>query len=85
MNQTLRSAAINGTVVGIGTTPLWFMAYLVIGIFTGVLGLCASASEWWAKLYFAGFALVPILIGTSVGLLAARSSYKHNSKASLWL
>ena len=54
------------------------MLYLFVGIFTGVLGLCSTASEWWAKVYFASLPLVPFVVGVIIGTYAGRKSYRAN-------
>jgi hypothetical protein len=36
-----------------------YVAYLFLGVATGVISMCASAPDWWVKVYLAGFFLVP--------------------------
>ncbi len=67
MPTTFRRALVNGLLVGFLTIPAWFWTYFVLGIFTGVFGMCQTASSDWADFYVTGFFWVPPLLGAITG------------------
>lgn len=74
-NTTKIESLLIGIFTIIGTTLVFAFAYLVIGMFTGVIGgMCSFAPEWWENLYFRLFILIPIL-GVTAGVIVA---FRHN-------
>ena len=56
-------------------------AYLLLGAFTGVVAMCASAPEWWMHLY-CPLAFVVIPAGAAWMAIAWRRSYLKRHEAS---
>lgn len=40
-----------GIVAGTSSLGLYLLAHLMLGVITGVVAICGSASEWWAQTY----------------------------------
>jgi type II secretory pathway component PulF len=70
-----------GLLVSIAVTYLAWWAFILLGVFTGVIGICAAAPEWWARAYLYFMPIIPA-VGIAVGRKAARrytqQSMRHN-------
>lgn len=53
-----------------GTAGAAFL-YLLLGFVTGIFGMCSTAPEWWATLYFRSTLALPVC-----GLLFALYAYR---------
>jgi xanthosine utilization system XapX-like protein len=70
--------ALVGAICGLLGT---YVAYLLLGFFTGVVAMCATAPEWWMHLYFPlAFAVIPA--GSAWVAIAWRRAYlRRHEKA----
>lgn len=69
-DQTLMTTSITAIVAFGIVLAFLSLAYLFFGIVTGVFGMCSTASEWWIKIYWWLFILVPfsaLITGFTVG------------------
>lgn len=60
-----------------------FLVYPLLGIFTGVYGICAFAPKWWEDIYERPFILVPLLAtvsGVIVSFLKRLSINKNKAE-----
>jgi len=70
------AVALGGAVAGfIGT----YAAYLLLGLLTGVVAMCATAPEWWIHLYIP-LAFVVVPAGTAWVAILWRRSYLRRHK-----
>ena len=69
--------ALIGAVAGfVGT----YAVYLLLGMFTGVVAMCATAPEWWIRLYIP-LAFVVVPAGTAWVAILWRRSYLRRHEA----
>ena len=73
MNAHLRKAF--GILIGLATSIIAglaaLFAFIVIGVMTGAIGICASASEQWADFYLLLALFIPV-IGVWAGIAVGR-------------
>ena len=57
-----------------------YIAYLLLGFFTGVVAMCSWAPEWWIHAYFALAVIVPVC-GIWLAVKARRSYLQRHEGA----
>lgn len=67
--------ALAAVAIGIGVILIFGFFYIVLGIFTHVLGMCSGASASWTSIYDHLLYTIPLL-----GIIAGWLSYKSFSK-----
>jgi hypothetical protein len=75
-NRSLAVALVGAVAGFVGT----YAAYLLLGMFTGVIAMCASAPEWWMHAYVP-LAFVMIPAGTAWVAIVWRRSYLRRHEA----
>lgn len=61
-----------------GGTVAAYLAFIFIGMVTGVIAMCAFAPEWWARIYPAFAVLIP-LTGIYVAIRARRAYLRRHA------
>jgi hypothetical protein len=83
-NLTKLESIIFGTVATFAATAVFLFAYIIVGMFTGVIGgMCSFAPEWWTRIYLWLFVPVPflgIVAGIIVGLRHSKNSDNYTFK-----
>ena len=67
--------AVSGLVVFVGVAVGAFTLLGLLGIFTGVMGICAFAPEWWASTYFLLLPAAPPLCGAYAAVKVDRKNF----------
>lgn len=73
------TAAILGIMTAFAATNLLAVIYFVLGMFTGIYGMCVTAPDWWQKIYTKLLYVIP---GLSVfaGVSMAIKIYKDSQE-----
>ena len=67
-----------GAAIGLACGYGLFVFWIIVGVFTGVLGMCSSASEAWASLYWPLTLLIPTCGAVVVGCWTYRWYLQHH-------
>jgi hypothetical protein len=64
------------TLISIPATIGWFIALSLLGLVTGVYGMCQTASKGWIEIFTIGFFAVPPILGVATAIVLNRKSNK---------
>ena len=74
--RTITIPIVAGVAAIFGSAIVLFLFYFVLGLLTGVFGMCAIAPEWWQGIYFKLFFAIPI-IAVVIGVFNGRRIYEN--------
>jgi hypothetical protein len=73
----IMTAVILGIMIAFAATSVLVVIYFILGMFTGIYGMCVTAPDWWQEIYSNLLYTIPglsVIAGISIAIKIYKDS-----------